>query len=56
MPEPNLPPLRIQMDGPSVDSNNIICLDEVRKGMPELPEETRQKLVGDFKLPLVSNF
>ncbi len=53
MPEPNLPPLRIKLEGPSKDPHNIICLDDIRKSLPEMPEETRQKLVRDFKLSLV---
>lgn len=40
MPEPNLPPLRLE---------NI---DKYRKTMPRLPQETREYLVQKFDLPL----
>jgi len=55
MHEPNLPPLRIQLEGPSKDKN-IICLDDIRESIPEMPEETRQKLLKEFNMPLVRNY
>lgn len=45
MPEPNLPPLHINTDGNKTDLAEIIDLNAIRETIPELPEETRQKLM-----------
>lgn len=44
MPEPNLPPLHIAM-GPV--EKGCVSVDDLRKRIPELPQETRQRLVKD---------
>uniref|UniRef100_A0A1B0DI52 Aspartyl/Glutamyl-tRNA(Gln) amidotransferase subunit B/E catalytic domain-containing protein n=1 Tax=Phlebotomus papatasi TaxID=29031 RepID=A0A1B0DI52_PHLPP len=41
MPEPNLPPLRLSQS----------FIEDLRQGLPELPEETREKLTKDYSLP-----
>lgn len=41
MPEPNLPPLRLSQS----------FIEDIRQGLPELPEETREKLTRDYLLP-----
>ncbi|XP_050295802.1 glutamyl-tRNA(Gln) amidotransferase subunit B, mitochondrial [Anthonomus grandis grandis] len=47
MPEPNLPPLHIGM-GPV--KGGTINADEIKSQVPELPEETRVRLVKEFGL------
>lgn len=49
MPEPNLPPLHIAM-GP-VD-RGCVSVEELRKQIPELPEEIRQRLRNDHGLTM----
>lgn len=50
MPEPNLPPLHINLTGqPNLPS--LINVPDIRSTLPELPEETRQKLSADYNLP-----
>lgn len=49
MPEPNLPPLRINVDGDDKDAG-LIKISDIRREIPELPEETRQKLCAKFGL------
>ncbi|XP_021915333.1 glutamyl-tRNA(Gln) amidotransferase subunit B, mitochondrial isoform X3 [Zootermopsis nevadensis] len=51
MPEPNLPPLRVLLNGqhaiPDIkkDCVNVDCL---RRKLPELPRETREKLINQY--------
>ncbi len=43
MPEPNLPPLRLNViDDPTSD---LINVEMIRKALPELPEQTRKNLM-----------
>ena len=49
MPEPNLPPLHLAM-GPV--EHGCVNVDDLRKSLPELPEETRSRLRDDFGLNL----
>lgn len=49
MPEPNLPPLHIAM-GPV--KQGCVNADELKKTIPELPEETRTRLRENFGLSL----
>jgi len=53
MPEPNLPPLRLKLKGVESDSNpNILNVETIRKSLPEMPEETRQRLIREYSLPV----
>lgn len=47
MPEPNLPPLHIAM-GPV--QQGCVNADDLRKRIPELPEETRTRLKENYGL------
>lgn len=49
MPEPNLPPLHIAV-GPI--KQGVVNAEALRSKLPEMPEETRSKLVKDFGLNL----
>lgn len=49
MPEPNLPPLHLNMTGNSNEPDLIDVL-ALQGSLPELPEETRQKLMANFNL------
>ncbi|XP_028150179.1 glutamyl-tRNA(Gln) amidotransferase subunit B, mitochondrial [Diabrotica virgifera virgifera] len=49
MPEPNLPPLHIAMGPVEIGCVNA---DQIKKTIPELPEETRQRLRRDNCLTL----
>ncbi|XP_077295257.1 glutamyl-tRNA(Gln) amidotransferase subunit B, mitochondrial [Arctopsyche grandis] len=48
MPEPNLPPLRLNMNGN--DQSDLVNVVSLREQLPELPEETRQKLMTTYGL------
>ena len=50
MPEPNLPPLHLQLDGSGSSNRNVLSVPEIQKSMPEMPTETRDRLVRDFGL------
>lgn len=51
MPEPNLPPL-VLYDATSLpsdaDSQQVINIDQLRDMLPELPSETRERLVQQY--------
>lgn len=49
MPEPNLPPLHIAM-GPI--ERGCIRVEDLLKKIPELPEETRQRLMKESGLTM----
>lgn len=53
MPEPNLPPLHVNVNEQET-RNDMINVREIRMAIPELPEETRAKLCEHFGLPLES--
>lgn len=48
MPEPNLPPLHLNL-GESL-SRDLINVLEISKQLPELPESTREHLINELKL------
>ncbi|XP_069686589.1 glutamyl-tRNA(Gln) amidotransferase subunit B, mitochondrial [Periplaneta americana] len=49
MPEPNLPPLRLQIDENAVKKNeDLISVPSLRKLLPELPSETREMLTKEY--------
>jgi Asp-tRNA(Asn)/Glu-tRNA(Gln) amidotransferase B subunit len=51
MPEPNLPPLRVLLDDchdvPAADSQHVNA-DYLKRTLPELPRETREKLTNQY--------
>ncbi|CAG4947232.1 unnamed protein product [Colias eurytheme] len=49
MPEPNLPPLRLNLTSRH-DTQDVISVPLIRDRIPELPEETRTNLINDFEL------
>lgn len=49
MPEPNLPPLRVNLHTKQ-DSHDVISVPLIQDKMPELPEDSRKKLVRDYQL------
>lgn len=49
MPEPNLPPLRVNLKTKE-DSQDVISVPLIHDRMPELPEETRLNLIQNFNL------
>lgn len=51
MPEPNLPPLHVNTNEKELRTD-MINVRDVRMAIPELPEETRQKLCEQFGLAL----
>lgn len=46
MPEPNLPPLHVHIGDEEVEG--MVCVERLRRELPELPEETRHKLSEGF--------
>ena len=54
MPEPNLPPLRLTYDphGELSPNPNTVNIAQVRKGLKELPEVTRARLMKSYDLRL----
>lgn len=51
MPEPNLPPLHVNTNEEELRTD-MINVRDIRMAIPELPEETRQKLCEQFGLAL----
>ncbi|XP_054275280.1 glutamyl-tRNA(Gln) amidotransferase subunit B, mitochondrial [Macrosteles quadrilineatus] len=49
MPEPNLPPLRLDMDG-TCRHPHMVSVPELLAALPELPEQTRLRLQADYPL------
>ncbi|XP_063830594.1 glutamyl-tRNA(Gln) amidotransferase subunit B, mitochondrial [Ostrinia nubilalis] len=49
MPEPNLPPLRVNLRSKE-DTRDVISVPLIQDRIPELPEETRRRLTEDFQL------
>jgi len=52
MPEPNLPPLRLTLEGPESENRNVLSVERIRKSLPEMPDKTRERLVRDFSIPI----
>nr|XP_018899352.1 PREDICTED: glutamyl-tRNA(Gln) amidotransferase subunit B, mitochondrial [Bemisia tabaci] len=50
MPEPNLPPLRVDLSG-NLSDPDIVNVPNIEAQLPELPRETRLRLKEHFKLP-----
>lgn len=49
MPEPNLPPLRVNLKTKD-DSRDVISVLNLQENLPELPEQSRQNLINSFDL------
>lgn len=49
MPEPNLPPLRLNLKTKE-DHNDVISVPLIRDRIPELPEESRRRLIEEYQL------
>ncbi|KAI5643030.1 gatB/GatE catalytic domain-containing protein [Phthorimaea operculella] len=49
MPEPNLPPLRVNLNTKE-DTRDVISVPLIQDRIPELPEATRKHLIQDFGL------
>lgn len=49
MPEPNLPPLRVNLKSKE-DTTDVISVPLIKDNIPELPEETRSKLIENYSL------
>ena len=52
MPEPNLPPLVLNMTEESSKSedSSLVSVPAIARQLPELPEQTRKRLVDDYKI------
>ncbi|XP_011494506.1 PREDICTED: glutamyl-tRNA(Gln) amidotransferase subunit B, mitochondrial [Ceratosolen solmsi marchali] len=50
MPEPNLPPLHIHTDETSENKYNLIDAVALKNQIPEMPQETRDKLKIEFNI------
>jgi Asp-tRNA(Asn)/Glu-tRNA(Gln) amidotransferase B subunit len=53
MPEPNLPPLRVEIKESDVLSD-LVSVPEMYRRLPELPECTRQRLKSEHGITLES--
>ncbi|XP_075981042.1 glutamyl-tRNA(Gln) amidotransferase subunit B, mitochondrial [Anticarsia gemmatalis] len=49
MPEPNLPPLRVNLNTKE-DHNDILSVPLIQDKLPELPEQTRKHIIQEFQL------
>lgn len=52
MPEPNLPPLHLNLIGNRHHREQLIDVNYIKDNLPELPETTRQSLVNEYGLSL----
>ena len=51
MPEPNLPPLRLHLDCNLENKNNLVDVPFLKGQLPELPAESRRKLIENHAVP-----
>lgn len=49
MPEPNLPPLRVNLKTKE-DSKDVISVPLIRDTIPELPEESRKRIIEKYRV------
>lgn len=49
MPEPNLPPLRVNLKT-KISTQDVISVPLIQETIPELPEQTRKRLIETYKL------
>ncbi|XP_050082900.1 glutamyl-tRNA(Gln) amidotransferase subunit B, mitochondrial [Anopheles aquasalis] len=59
MPEPNLPPLHLKINEdstkPDQEQGDVIDVPKMRHLLPELPEETRQRMTAEYHLaPIIA--
>ncbi|ETN62111.1 aspartyl/glutamyl-tRNA(Asn/Gln) amidotransferase subunit B [Anopheles darlingi] len=59
MPEPNLPPLHLKISedstNPDSEQGDVIDVPKMRHLLPELPEETRQRMIAEHRLtPIIA--
>uniref|UniRef100_A0A8D8C8U0 Glutamyl-tRNA(Gln) amidotransferase subunit B, mitochondrial n=2 Tax=Culex pipiens TaxID=7175 RepID=A0A8D8C8U0_CULPI len=50
MPEPNLPPLHVHVEGDCCEGDDVVSAVKIRTDLPELPEETRKSIVETHHL------
>ncbi|XP_017465642.1 PREDICTED: glutamyl-tRNA(Gln) amidotransferase subunit B, mitochondrial [Rhagoletis zephyria] len=50
MPEPNLPPLRLDLNTTTTSCTDILTVASIVKELPELPEDTRSNLIKKYQL------
>lgn len=50
MPEPNLPPLRLNMSITDASCSGTISVASISKGIPELPEDIRSNIIKKYQL------
>ncbi|XP_058059697.1 glutamyl-tRNA(Gln) amidotransferase subunit B, mitochondrial [Anopheles bellator] len=51
MPEPNLPPLHLKVNNEQTDATDedgLIDVQKIKQSLPELPEETRQRIMATY--------
>lgn len=48
MPEPNLPPLRLATDDTAMHSPHLVNIDDMRRTIPELPCQQRDRLLKSY--------
>ncbi|XP_014365764.2 glutamyl-tRNA(Gln) amidotransferase subunit B, mitochondrial [Papilio machaon] len=53
MPEPNLPPLRVNLHTKE-DTQDVISVPLIKDTIPELPEDSRRKLIEEYDLREIS--
>lgn len=49
MPEPNLPPLRVNLKN-NTDHQDVLSVPLIQDRIPELPEQSRKRLIEQFQL------
>lgn len=49
MPEPNLPPLRVNLKT-KIDHNDVLSIPLIKDKLPQLPEDSRKHLMAKFQL------
>lgn len=50
MPEPNLPPLHVNISDKETTKKNVVNVINIKRLIPELPEEIRNKLISKYNL------
>uniref|UniRef100_B3P793 Glutamyl-tRNA(Gln) amidotransferase subunit B, mitochondrial n=2 Tax=Drosophila erecta TaxID=7220 RepID=B3P793_DROER len=50
MPEPNLPPLHVNLKPGSISTEDLLSVAALSEEIPELPEDTRQRLLEQYNL------
>lgn len=50
MPEPNLPPLYVHLNENTENVHDLVNATSLKKLIPEMPQETRQKLETNYNI------